>query len=336
MEGQTGGQGVAIGVSPGAEAASAAGLADGVLNLGQNLLEVAGLSGQVQTQSAGIAHQRRGQVGLDEVAAALQQALQQGLGMGIVGTEVSRLLAILLNPLGHLLQNISLSAGHANVRGGIGSGFQHEVHAKLLAGGLHDGHTAGHGLVRHMPGEGDVHEGVAAQLVGSTDDQVAAGHEVVVAHQVGSGADLGQVLVGLAGNAEDVRPGLLDLTEGLGNAGDGLVHDDRLHLGVGGHIHNGLNGGLQLVAEVVGVGGQLDHILAVLFLEGLSTAAVIIRLRDGTGHDTNVVGVFLLRLLAAGSAREHHNEGQEHRYCFFHVYLQFIISAVSPLLQKKR
>ena len=42
--GQTSSGGVTVGVSPGAEAASAAGLADRVLNLGQDLLEVAGLS----------------------------------------------------------------------------------------------------------------------------------------------------------------------------------------------------------------------------------------------------------------------------------------------------
>ena len=49
--GQTGSGGVAVGVSPGTEAASAAGLADRVLDLGQDLLEVAGLSGRRDSPS---------------------------------------------------------------------------------------------------------------------------------------------------------------------------------------------------------------------------------------------------------------------------------------------
>ena len=181
--GQTGGQGIAIGVSPGAETAGAALFIDGGLDLGQDLLEIAGFLGQVQTQSAGIAHQGRGQVSLDEVTAVFQQLLQQGLGVRVVGAEVSGLLAVLADPLRHLLQDVSLSAGHANVRGGVGSGLFHQSHAKLLAGGLHDRQTAAHGLIGQMAGEGNVHEGIAAQLMSGADDQIAAGHEVVVASQ---------------------------------------------------------------------------------------------------------------------------------------------------------
>ena len=121
--GQTGGGGVAIGVSPGAEPAGAAGLHHGVLDLRQDRLKVAGLFGQIQTQSAGIAHQRRGQVSLDEVAAVLEQLLQQGLGVCVVGAEVGGLLAVGLDPLGHLLQDIGLGTGDTDVGGGIGSGL---------------------------------------------------------------------------------------------------------------------------------------------------------------------------------------------------------------------
>ena len=177
---------------------------------------------------------------------------------------------------------------------GVGSGLFHQLHAELLAGGLHDGQTAGHGLISQMTGEGNVHEGVAAQLVSGADDQITTGHEVVVADQVGSGADLGQILVGLTGDADNVGAGFLDLAESLGGAGNSLVHDDGLHVGIRGQVHDVLDGGLQLLGEVVGIDGQRDHILAILRLESLGAAAVILRLRDGTGHDTDLVGAVLL------------------------------------------
>ncbi len=151
--------------------------------------------------------------------------------MCIVGAEVSSLFAVLLDPLGNLLKDVSLCAGNANVGGGVGSGLKDELHAELLAGSLHNRDTTAHSLISQVTGEGDVHEGIAAQLVRGADDQIAAGHEVVVGNQVGSGADLGQILVGLAGDAEDVRAALLDLAESLGGAGNGLVDDDGLHVG---------------------------------------------------------------------------------------------------------
>ena len=52
MLGKTCGQGITIGVSPGAETTGAALLIDGGLDLGQDLLEIAGFLGQIQTQSA--------------------------------------------------------------------------------------------------------------------------------------------------------------------------------------------------------------------------------------------------------------------------------------------
>ena len=61
-----------------------------------------------------------------------------------------------------------------------------------------------------------MNKGVAAELVRGADDEVAAGNKVVVADEVSSGADLGQVFVGLTGDADDVGAALLDLTEGLG------------------------------------------------------------------------------------------------------------------------
>ena len=132
-------------------------------------------------------------------------------------------------------------------------------------------------------------EGVRAQLVGGADDQIAAGHEVVVAHQVGGGADLGQVLMGLTGDAEDVGTALLDQAEGLGSAGDGLVDDDGLHQGIVGQVHDGLDSGFQLLGEVVGIDAQGDLVLAVFGLEGLSAAAVVLGLRNRAGDNADVV-----------------------------------------------
>ena len=343
MLGQTGSGGVAVGVSPGTEAASAAGLADRVLDLGQNLLEVAGLSGQVDAQSAGIAHQRRGQVGLDEVTAVLQQLLEQRLSVSVVGAEVSGLLAVGLGPLGDLLQDVSLRAGHADVRGGIGSSLHNELHAELLAGGLHDRDTTAHGLISQVTGEGDVHKGVTAQLVSGADDQIAASHEVVVAHQIGSGADLEQILMGLAGDAQDVGADLLDLTERLGGAGDGLVDDDGLHVGVISQVHDGLDGGLQLLGEVIGIDGQLDHILTVQGLESLGAAAVVLGLRNGAGHDADVDVALGFRVsglrrslgfvaasvgggvaFAAGNQGQGHGQGKQCAQQSFHTCLQFV------------
>ena len=78
-----------------------------------------------------------------------------------------------------------------------------------------------------------MHEGVTAQLVSGADDEVAAGDEVVIADEVSSGADLGQVFVRLTCDAEDVRTAFLDAAESFGGAGNSLVNDDGLH--VGGH-----------------------------------------------------------------------------------------------------
>ena len=48
----------------------------------------------------------------------------------------------------------------------------------------------------------------------------------------------------LAGNTENVRAGLFDLTESLGCAWNRLVHDDCLHLRIIRKVDNGLDGGL--------------------------------------------------------------------------------------------
>ena len=66
-------------------------------------------------------------------------------------------------------------------------------------------------------------------------------------------------------------------------------------------------------------------ILDILLLEGLGAAAVVLGLRDGTGHDADLVGhgviIGLALLFAAGDQGERHDESQQQRNYFFHVYL---------------
>ena len=168
--------------------------------------------------------------------------------------------------------------------------------------------------------------------------------------------------MGLTGDADDVGAALLDLTEGLGRAGNALVDDDCLHVGIVREVDDGLDGGLQLFGEVVGIDGQLDHVRAVHRLEGFRAAAVVLRLGDGTGNDADVdvaglfgrgsllsrsgflglgffgLGFFGLGFLGRGAlgllrcrsgvagasdkAQQHHKSEQQ-AYYFFHTNLQF-------------
>jgi len=65
--------------------------------------------------------------------------------------------------------------------------------------------------------------------------------------------------VGLAGEAEDVLPLLLDAAESFSGSRDRLVDDDDLHLGVVGESGNLGDRRLHLRHEVVGIGEMLDH-----------------------------------------------------------------------------
>ena len=251
--------------------------------------------------------------------------------MGVIGAEVGGVFAVLLNPFGNLLKDVGLSTGNTDVRGGVGSGLKDEGHTELFAGGLHDGNTAAHGLIGHVTREGDMDEGVAAKLVGGADDQVAAGNEVVVADQIGSAADFGQVFVGLTGNAEDVGATLFDLTEGLGGAGDGLVDDDGLHLRIVRHVDDGLDGGLKLFGEVVGIDRELYAVLAVHRLESFRAAAVVFALGDGTGDDADVE--IIIREGSGhgkGGQREYQRQCKHDGKILLHVFLLILFSLPEP------
>ena len=150
-------------------------------------------------------------------------------------------------------------------------------------------------------------------------------------------------VMGLAGDAQDVGADLLDLTERLGGAGDGLVDDDGLHVGVISQVHDGLDGGLQLLGEVIGIDGQLDHILTVQGLESLGAAAVVLGLRNGAGHDADVDVALGFRVsglrrslgfvaasvgggvaFAAGNQGQGHGQGKQCAQQSFHTCLQFV------------
>ena len=125
--------------------------------------------------------------------------------------------------------------------------------------------------------------------------------------------------MGLTGDADDVRTAFLDAAESLGGAGNGLVDDDGLHGGVVREVDYRLDGGLKLFGEVVGVDGQLDHVLAVHRLEGLRAAAVVLRLGDGAGDYTDMDVIALGRAVTAGAQCKHHAQGKKQCYDFFHV-----------------
>ena len=55
-----------------------------------------------------------------------------------------------------------------------------------------------------------------------------------------------------------------------------------------------MDGGLKLFGEVIGIGHEGDVLLTVELLEGLGAAAVVLRLGDGTGHDTDVNRLLLI------------------------------------------
>ena len=170
-------------------------------------------------------------------------------------------------------------------------------------------------------------EGVAAQLVSGADHQIATGNEVVVGGQVGSALNEGDVFVRLTGDAEDVRALLFDLTESLSGTGNSLVDDDGLHLRIIREVDDGLNGGLEFFGEVVGIDGQLDHILAVLRLESLRTAAVVLRLRNGTGHDTDMGAFVFLCSLTAGAKGDYHGQSKQQGKKLFHFFLLKVLAA---------
>ena len=121
-----------------------------------------------------------------------------------------------------------------------------------------------------------MNKGIASQLMSCTDDKVASGYEVIVADKISGASDLGKILVGLACDADDVRPSLLDLTECLRSSGNSLVYDDSLHLRIIRKVNDGLDGGLKLLGEVVGIDGKLDSVLSVHCLESLSSSSVVL------------------------------------------------------------
>lgn len=295
---------------------------DGVFNALQNGGEVAGHIGKVDAQSAGIAHERGGQVGFDEVAALVfGEALEQRFGVGVVGAEEGGLRAELVEPLGNLFQNVLLGAGHTDVGGGVGSAHEVEVDAEFLTGRFHDVAAAGKEFVAHVAGEGNMHEVGDAELLGGGDDEVAAGDVVGVDGEVGGAFNDIGVFMGFTHEEHDVGALFTDALEGGRGAGDALVDDDGLHVGVVGEGHDLGDGGLHFGHEVVGVGDVLDHAavgdITVLLDERFGAAQIVFGLRHRTGAhaDVDFGGFRGVRLRGEGHHAQTHGCKKAFHFC---------------------
>ncbi len=243
--------------------------------------------------------------------------------MGVVGAEKGGLRAVLIQPRGHFFQNELLRAGHAHVAGGVGSGFEMEVDAEVLAGRFHDVATTRKQFVAHVAGEGNMHKIGDAQLLGGIDDQITARDVVGIDGQVGGRFDDARVLVGLAREEQDVGTGFADTAEPFGGAGNGLVDDNRLHQRVVGERGNLRDGGLHLGHEIVGIGDVLNHAavgdITVLLDQRFGSAQIVLGLRHRTGADTDVkFGGFGSRSM---SGKGHSPQAQHGSDKMFHTFL---------------
>ena len=253
----------------------------------------AGHVGKINAQGAGIPHEGRRQVSFNEVAALVfGKTLEQRLGMGVIGAEECGLGTESVKPLGNLFQNILLGTGHTDVGSGVGCAHEMEVDAEVLAGSFHDVAAAGKQLVAHVAGEGNMHEVGHAELLGGGDDQIAALDVVGIDGEIRRAFDDVRVLMGFAAEEHDVRAFLADTLEGGRGAGDALVHDDGLHVGIIGKGHDLGNGGFHFGHEVVGIGDVLDHPavgdIAVLLDQGFGPAQVVLRLGNRAGADADM------------------------------------------------
>ena len=223
--------------------------------------------------------------------------------MRVVGAQEGRVLAVLVQPGGHLLQDELLGARHADIAEGVGSHLEEELEPQVLAGLLHDDASAPQGLEAHVAREGDVDELLGPDALGGQGNQVTAAEAVRVHHQVRGRAGDVQILVGLAHKQQDVGAPFPDVAEPFRCARNALADNDHLHLGVVGEPHQLADGGLHLRDEPVGVRDVDDHApvfgAAVLVNQALGAAGGVLGRRDGAGHDADVeIG------LGQGGARE--------------------------------
>ena len=137
-----------------------------------------------------------------------------------------------------------------------------------------------------------MHEVGHAELLGGGDDEIAAGNVVGIDGEVGRAFNDVGVFVGLAHKEHDVGALFTDALEGGGGAGNALVHDDGLHVGVVGEGDDLGNGGFHFRHEVVGIGDVLDHAavgdVTVLFDESFCSAQVVLGLGHRAGADADV------------------------------------------------
>ena len=291
--------------SPGGHPAGVAVLGNLGLDLLQHVVNVTFVAFRGDVKGRGIAVVGRGAALLGIDGAQLRTLLDQGNLHGAVGAEEGSVLAVLIHIDLDVLGDPGLSAGNTGITGGIGSGGFDILNAQLSAALFHLRLTAGDGGVAQVPLEGDVHEGLGALLGGLVDDGGAHGDFVSQQADVGSGGDDRGILRADAGDEQDVIPGLLDLVDGGGGAGNSLDEDNGLDVGISGHVGHSSDGLLGLGGEVVGVSGGDDHV-AVLRLHVLSSLVLFLTLGNGTGDDADLeIGTAVIGAAAGGQAQDH-------------------------------
>ena len=236
-----------------------------------------------------------GAAGLGIVSVGLIQAgsLQRGLHTAVGGEEGNLLALVLGQLLGDILQNELLGSGQASLSGGVGSGDINQLDAQSVSVLLQQVVTANDQLHSHVTGEGVVDEHINAPLCAGLHDGVALSDFVSVHDNVSSSGDNGGIFLRSAGDQQDVVAAhLTNLVEASLCAGNSLAHDNGLDIGVGSEGDDLGNGGLHLGHEVVGVGSSDNVLRAVGGQSLLSSAELLLALRDGAGQngDLPVVG----------------------------------------------
>ena len=204
--------------------------------------------------------------------------------------------------------------------------------------------TADDQLHSHVTGEGIVNEHIDAPLLAGLHDGVALADFIGVQHDIGSGGDNGRILLGSAGNQQDVVtahfPNLVEA--GLG-ARDGLAHHDGLHVGIGSEGDDLGNGGLHLGHKVVRISSGHNVLGTIGGQSLLGGPELFLALGNGAGENGNLPVVIAgsssgsgslgdgafgsgrgsgsggLGLGAAGSHAQHHDNDQHQANHLFHA-----------------
>ena len=149
--------------------------------------------------------------------------------MSVIRAEKRRVLAVLLDPCGHVLKDILLRSGHTYIACGVGGCLEHELDSEILAGFLHDSAPESECLIAHMTGERDMHESLCAHFLSTERNRVASSDVVGVSRNIGGLSDNAGVFVGFARKEKYIVPLLSDSAEALSCSRNCLIDDDNLH-----------------------------------------------------------------------------------------------------------